>query len=600
MPTLAATVRGWTDTIPLIFLLLWPWILAALLLFAGLYPRILGGWLKSIYYCISQRYYAPVAAIVSVIALIVVCFLEPDSDLWFKLALVLCFASFCWVLWPKGVSEQPPEDLLHRGFFVDQLTEIFISEGSKLRRVAILGTWGTGKTTVLQLLSARLRASKRAKFRVAFVNPWKAGTPEEAWAIVAKGFDQALGLPSPLSRNWARHPTLTGLFRLLPLPGVGDDLVSIFEGGGRDADMRRVEKINRLLERRKIKLVILVDDMERAEPEVIRKMFPIIDRLSDLKNCFFVFAIDRDRVGKAFKGDGQGADEAIGYLDKVFDLQLELPEPLTEDIAEMCEALLDKEVCPKLASCFNEIKPILSTSPRAARKFLNLAETKEALFLVRYQNDEHPYLPFFVLWMLESEYPGSIEVLLEHEKAVDDLVSFTIFDKNEAFIEKESFKDVQNALRNRHPSLDHLRLEVLVESFVKTAIHAHERVWLEKSGFDFRWALYGHMRLLELSVDERRRLEERWRLYAGCESINEMIFEAVPGGRFSNHQRCAEQLLEDELQRIEQFERDSYRITSNDGKRDRILSALAATQRLRAHFLFSVKLKLPLDLGKRQ
>lgn len=578
---------------------LWPWLLVLVLIGFSLFFAGIIGWARAAWFWLSHRRCAPLLAIGGFAIPVSISAIWPNANLVFWISLLPLFAAIAWFFWPVGTREEEPVDQLHRSYFVRRLREIFLTKNTKLRRVAVLGTWGAGKTVILKLLQKELCRVSDIKFRFAFVNPWKAGSPDEAWAILAKGFDQALGFPSPVSQHWGRHPMLARLVKLLPIPSVGEDLFDVFAGDGSHSNQRRVDRINRLLEGRSTRLVLLIDDMERAEPEVIRKMLPVIDRLCELQNCFFVFAIDRDRVAKAFGDDDRARDEALGYLDKVFDLQIDLPAPLEADIGEMCQARLNERDHPKLLGCFADLKPLLPRNPRAAQKFLDLATSKETLFLLRYRDDEHPYLPFFILWMLEAEFPGSIELLLgdDVEKEVGSITEFKLFDTGADEVGSENFKRIEKALVEKHGVANARRVHFLLEALIRNVVRSNGGAWMGKNTFNLRWAAYGHLRLLELSVEERTKLEARWRVKAGAESIQEMLSNEFTDQTFSDINRCAAQLIEMEAERIEHAVRECYGIKDSTEIQARIAWASEATQRLRRHLSFSKEKEHAADLS---
>lgn len=301
-------------------------------------------------------------------------------------------------------SPEVTTDSFQRSYFVDRLMEHFSKPETRLRRIGVFGTWGSGKTTVLKLLRERLALPHRKKFRVAWVNPWTAKTPEEALDLIAQGFDEALG-SSPLSFiSWSWLGAIKASFD----NGLSLDLHRLINGGATDTEAKLIERINGRMAAMNITVVLLVDDMERAECEVIRRLFPLVDRLGSLKQGFFVFAVDPDRVAKAFEEISSNEEETKGYLDKVFDLQITLPDLRPKDIEAWAKSRINPEETPKLYAAWDNLKDLLPTNPREALHFINDAVTKEVLFLSRLANDElgHDFFRFFLVRMLSLEVPA--------------------------------------------------------------------------------------------------------------------------------------------------------------------------------------------------
>lgn len=484
-------------------------------------------------------------------------------------------------------EEKEVEDLLYRDYLAERLME-HLQKGDKatLRCIALLGTWGAGKTTLLKLLRKRLLASHGDTFRTTTVNPWKAKSVDEARALFAAAFDESLAAPGTFHLSWSRHRIWTWISGLKTGTwGITLDFVKLFNGDSSVAEEQLIARINTRLNELNKTIVILVDDMERASPEIVKMMFPLIDRLSALDRCFFVFALDQERIAKAFDGDNV---EAKGYLDKVFGLQLEIPVPEQDDVAKMCKAKISPSETPKLAAAFDQLAEFLPTNPRAAIHFLNDAKTREVLFLSRYAADEEDYGAFFLARMLELESFRILTIINDevgsngstrHDMAVlADLMG----DSSDAGTEWKKQKDQLVSSALPHVKGDQKRgSKILTHLF--------------SSRLDFQWALNQHMRLLTPSAEERPILQNYWYHHAGEESLGAMIDKALPHRTFANKEKASIELIENEITRYTEL-RDKLGRTKNEttGKLAKVGTEILL--RLHQQLAFALHGKVSLDL----
>jgi hypothetical protein len=492
-----------------------------------------------------------------------------------------------------AIRTEPAIDHLNRKYFANRLAEIFTKSETTVHRVAIMGAWGTGKTTVLRLLQDRLNVESIFKFRIAIVNPWKAQTPEEAWAIMAKGFDEALNLPSLLSRTWADHPFFSWIIKLSPFAGISADIIKIFVGEPNNTKQALLQKVNRTLNTENTRTILLVDDMERTDPKVLRSMFHVIDQLAEFENCFFVFAIDPERVADAFGESKTNEPLTKGYLDKVFDLQIQLPEPRQKDVASMIASSVNKEETPKLAEAIPKLFTLISTNPRLAISFLEDVKNKELLFLDRYGHNERNFYSLFVLSICESEFRGFTNAILEWPKV---MALFTapfargLLARDEGNVsENQILKELTPSLLKRLNIVDqspqHDRLVSLIQELVKAT-----------TSDDLKWSSGGYTMLLELSRQERDKLAIEWVAQFGQKSILAMLETCFGEMKHCEPVRCASQLLEFETKEIKNISTSAL-IKNFRNIQEDLSEAIAKTNRLRGHLQFAISKNLEFDLA---
>ena len=510
---------------------------------------------------------------------------------------------FSWLRRPPSTPAVVADDL-HRRYFVNRLAEIFCTPATSVRRVAILGEWGAGKTQVLSLLAQRLKQERRFGFRVGFVNPWKAKTVEEAWALVAAEVDRTLGYASFLPKLWANHPLLRGLIDLLPLQGVSSELLKLLVSGGQESRDATIAKVNSCLAAQKTKLVLLIDDMERTDPKVLRQLFPIIDQLAGLNGVSFVFAIDADRIAAAFGEEKRSGDQTKGYLDKVFDLQIELPLPGSDDVRSMLHAEAAKQKAAKFVKALPLFEALLPNNPRLSLRFLEVAVTNERLFLDRYGPNEKAYAPLFLSWLADVEFPGFINALVESKRDFEVVSQTPLFSENTPIRNQERFQPLLTKMcealsvlpADGHDTAKE-RLATFIERLAELSGSYWDRLVEGHESFSLEWAQTGYKVPTELSHSERERLRIRWQRDAGQRSIQEMIKGEFSSDEieFADNTLCANQLICFEIDRI--IERLRAVRRGGVGDKEQVYQDLISdTARLTRHHKFAAELHLDFDL----
>lgn len=222
------------------------------------------------------------------------------------------------------------DDLLGRSrpasAFADQVLSLDASEGLV---VGVLGPWGSGKTSFVNLARARLEAEG---ITVLDFNPWMfSGAEQLVESFFVELSSQLRAKPdlSEIGKDLEEYgETFSGL-AWLPLVGPWIErgraasklLAKILqrrkEGvGGR---RQKLETALRALDR---PLVVVLDDLDRLTTPEIRDIFKLIRLTANFPNIIYLAAFDRGRVEAALEEQGiPGRD----YLEKILQVGVDLP-----------------------------------------------------------------------------------------------------------------------------------------------------------------------------------------------------------------------------------------------------------------------------------
>jgi len=215
---------------------------------------------------------------------------------------------------------QKEADLLGRETFAEtiakKIRKTSLSESSLA--IGILGEWGSGKTSFLDLIERSLdKKSIVIKF-----NPW---INHDSKSIIKDFFN---ALSEELSKyHFGVSSTLKDYSDILS--GVGDsNLNKILSPllkfiSQKESVASEFEKINSIIKSINKKIIIFIDDVDRLHKDEIIQVMKLIRNSANFANTTFIVTYDRNYVVSAIKEINTHAPQ--NYLEKVFQLEILLP-----------------------------------------------------------------------------------------------------------------------------------------------------------------------------------------------------------------------------------------------------------------------------------
>jgi hypothetical protein len=262
-------------------------------------------------------------------------------------------------------SDDPAQiDLLSFDAVAHTVADALLDEALDPVALGLSGSWGSGKTTVLNLVAAELeqRATEEQKVLVIQTDPWRydpaTGAKEsligEVLAALAAELarsktktDKAKNLLARLGKrvHWAKALKLAATTSVtLQLPDVEDLLDLVKPKENEPEEVRGLESFREefaeLITSDDLKHVravaVLVDDLDRCLPETVVDSLEAMRLFLAVPKMSFVIAADEDRVADAirtrFKSTGTPKeddkdveDPASLYLHKIVQTAIPLP-----------------------------------------------------------------------------------------------------------------------------------------------------------------------------------------------------------------------------------------------------------------------------------
>jgi hypothetical protein len=266
---------------------------------------------------------------------------------------------------PERPIESKTDDALGRDGFVRRLVSAVINERTKRSTgvvIGITGPWGSGKSSILNLVQERIRAEHENAVVVRF-DPWlMSGRNDLISAFLAelrsaiKTTPQAAALLKTATATISKYgqhlaPAVNMFlpgYAAVALGGMAALRARFFSEEG-IAALRG--KLLKELSDISIPIVVLIDEIDRVEDQEIRDIAQLVRAVADFPSVSYILAYDPDRVAQALGSDapeGQQQERGRVYLEKIVQLQLPLP------------VLLDDELSRLLTSEFHALVPELN------------------------------------------------------------------------------------------------------------------------------------------------------------------------------------------------------------------------------------------------
>lgn len=319
-------------------------------------------------------------------------------------------------LWnQKGLDaavENAPEDRYGFRNIADNISRSIISLPQEASNViGIEGAWGSGKTSLLNLILKSLEQNKDNQTHVLHISPWLSGCdPIEALflpvaTIIQQETDKRYP-PTGLKKIWRKYllsseaqkvieyaqDTSSRVLPLVQYIGQFSVIVNWIAGGIKvfsdsrlAIDQKTTTKLRtdiaEQLVRLDLKFIVVMDDLDRLEPSQVAEVFRLVRAVADLPRFTHILCYDRQIITHAVEhalniGDGSR------YLQKIIQLSFKIPRPETFDLRnefrQKAEALyhqinnqpLDSGLARDLAVVTDTYGAALST-PREIHQAIN-------------------------------------------------------------------------------------------------------------------------------------------------------------------------------------------------------------------------------------
>jgi predicted KAP-like P-loop ATPase len=342
--------------------------------------------------------------------------------------------------------------------------------------MAVTGPWGSGKTSVVNLVLEQLKVAKDVE--IVHFNPWFFSGAHD---LLARFFDEVAGqlegrphrkLREVAERLKVYGAVLTPLMRGLPaaggvLAGVSES-AAIAATQGTSLRSQR-QSVASQLSQMDARLLVVIDDIDRLSPEEVRDIVKLVRLVGDFPNVVYLLSFDPSRVELVL---GEGNDVAgREYLEKIVQLNYSLPAISRSKMREVALEDLEAALRGRDLELFDErawgnlfalgVEPMLRHL-RDVRRFANAAPA--AIDLLGDEVAAQDLLALTALRVFEPRVHEKLHIIaaLEHGAGgsrlfSDDPEHRALADQVEALLEPARNKEaVRQLLRQLFPQIGDL------------------------------------------------------------------------------------------------------------------------------------------------
>ncbi|MBE9103175.1 KAP family P-loop NTPase fold protein [Vacuolonema iberomarrocanum] len=231
--------------------------------------------------------------------------------------------------------------------FADQVMLLDTSEGIV---VGVLGAWGSGKTSFINLTRSCLRDYDIA---VLDFNPWMFSGAEqlvEAFFIEISAQLKIRADLADIGKSLEDYGEAFSGLGWLPLIGSWIErgrattkvLAELLQRRKQGVSTRR-SKVHRVLASLDKPIIVVLDDIDRLTTQEIRDIFKLVRLTANFPNVIYLLAFDRFRVEEAL---GERGIPGRDYLEKILQIGIDLPivpmKVLNSQIFKSISAVVEK------------------------------------------------------------------------------------------------------------------------------------------------------------------------------------------------------------------------------------------------------------------
>ena len=320
----------------------------------------------------------------------------------------------------------PHEDLLGATKIANAIHRTIVNAPKNWStRIGLYGSWGSGKTSILNLLE---RLENDDGSIVVRSSAWsavgEAGILRLLYSELANQFElrniraPKLGAAKNIAMKAKRFgPLVKGIARGAEVAGLPSGTSDFISNAAESAfawlsiDKEDIESLVSQLNGRRV--IIFIDDIDRADPRLIPKTLLALRELFDWPGFSFVMAFDRKVVARALTEYSIAYGEnAQTFMEKVIDIPFEIA-PMSE-AGKLSIAIQSFETCCPLFpnSVLISVKKYLPSEPRrvklVARKLGVLNRT-----LQRHGSDEIDWLGLLLHQIIHEYNPDAASFVVD-------------------------------------------------------------------------------------------------------------------------------------------------------------------------------------------
>jgi hypothetical protein len=191
--------------------------------------------------------------------------------------------------------------------------------GNESYIIGVNGEWGSGKSTLIELVKRQMKDD----VHIIDFNPWTSHQPANLPVDFFRTIAASIG--SFTMRRTIVHYGLA--LTKIAKKDIGNIIETLLGKKSLDAQLN---EIGDYIKHRNLKLLIIIDDIDRMDGDEILAVLKLARRSGNLPNTVYLLAFNHDyveaQICQKIKGKNDDGNDSFNYIDKIINLPFDVPK----------------------------------------------------------------------------------------------------------------------------------------------------------------------------------------------------------------------------------------------------------------------------------
>ncbi|MEN4478207.1 KAP family P-loop NTPase fold protein [Mycolicibacterium cosmeticum] len=231
-------------------------------------------------------------------------------------------------LWTDDAIDSDADDHLDRTRFADMVAARIntCAPGQKSTVFGLLGSWGSGKTSLINLVRRRLEGD----WKIAIFSPWASDTAAGLQIEFLAAVESLLEGDDEKSRRnkatWRKYGSVCAPL-VKGIPYVGAGLAGAAEKALEATNLpwhQQFEEVSKMLESLGSRVLLIADDIDRLDADELLSFLKVVRLLGRFPNVHYLIAYDQTTVEGLLESKKLGT-RSTAFMEKIVQYPFEVP-----------------------------------------------------------------------------------------------------------------------------------------------------------------------------------------------------------------------------------------------------------------------------------